>query len=184
MSYDVRFTGQFDLDKPLTLEQYNVLIDFAKADRRHDELSGMPGIWCDWVPSRDGKSIKWNQREGSFYDAGEWMTYLIEHFLKPWGYVVNGKVLWQGHDIEDRGVLLVENNVVSSVEQMDAYKLYEDVRALHEALNGVLPLFVLDRGWDYNCVDTGLKALARHSELGVTVRLAEKIRELGYDKGE
>ena len=57
---------------------------------------------------------------------------------------------------------------------------YEDVKALHEALNSVLALFVLDRGWDYSCVDDGLKALARHPEFATRVSLAEEMDKRGY----
>lgn len=63
-------------------------------------------------------------------------------------------------------------------------ELEEEVKAYHHALNDVLPLFTRYQGFDYNCVHAGLKALALHPELGITVSLSEKIHELGYDKEE
>lgn len=132
MGYITRFSGQFDLDKPLTLEQYNTLVDFAKTDHRHDELSGMPGFWCDWIPTRDGKGIVYADRDTSFEPYTEWLSYIIERFLAPWGYTLNGSVRWQwqGAEISDTGILTVHNNVVSSVKDGDllavgrVYKLF------------------------------------------------------------
>jgi hypothetical protein len=114
MSYHTKFVGQFDLDRPLTLEQFNLLNDFSEADHRHDELSGLPNFWCDWVPAKDGKSIKWNGWDGSFYDYTEWIEFLIEKFLVPWGYTLNGKVAWQGEEVGDHGTILVSANEVST----------------------------------------------------------------------
>lgn len=74
---------------------------------------GQPGLWCQWVPSEDGFGIEWNGTE-KFYRYVEWIEYLIGHFLGPWGYTLNGKVRWQGENEGDRGVLLVEDNVVST----------------------------------------------------------------------
>jgi hypothetical protein len=34
-----------------------------------------PGLWCNWEPTEDGTTIKWNGKE-KFYDSKEWMTYL------------------------------------------------------------------------------------------------------------
>ncbi len=58
-------------------------------------------------------------------------------------------------------------------------KLGKDVEALHLALNSILTLFVQDHGWDYNCVDEALAALARNRDrLPIRVVLTEKIDEL------
>jgi hypothetical protein len=76
--------------------------------------SDQPGLWCHWVPSEDGLSIEHDGGE-KFYNYEEWIEYLIEHFLKPWGYVVTGSVEWIGEDDEDRGTLWVRKNVVKAV---------------------------------------------------------------------
>ena len=75
--------------------------------------AGQPGLWCQWVPSANGKSIVWDGNE-KFYEYVDWIEYLIEHFLKPWGYVVNGSVEWQGEERDDRGLIEVEDNVVTT----------------------------------------------------------------------
>lgn len=77
--------------------------------------AGQPELWCQWVPSEDGTSIEWNGVE-KFYEYVEWLEYLIEHFLKTWGYVLNGRVSWQGEDTDDRGVIHVRNNEIRAVK--------------------------------------------------------------------
>lgn len=72
---------------------------------------GQPGLWCGWVPNNEGTAIVWDGGE-KFYHYEEWVEYLIEHFLKPWGYVLNGEVEWQGEERDDRGMIVVDNNVV------------------------------------------------------------------------
>jgi hypothetical protein len=83
--------------------------------------AGQPSLWCHWVPTEDGNAIEWDEGE-KFYNAEKWMAYLINHFLKPdhiatmpflQGHMLNGSILAQGEDIEDRWRLHVVNNEVS-----------------------------------------------------------------------
>jgi len=73
-----------------------------------------PGLWCQWVPSEDGTIIEWDGVE-KFYNYVEWLEYIIEHFLKPWGYKLNGSVEWQGEDRDDIGQINVVDNVVETL---------------------------------------------------------------------
>jgi hypothetical protein len=79
------------------------------------EPGSQPGLWCKWVPSEDSHGIEWDGSE-KFYEYEAWLEYIISHFLKPWGYVLNGEVTWEGEDRGDIGKLVVENNVVSTLE--------------------------------------------------------------------
>lgn len=74
---------------------------------------GQPGLWCQWVPTEDGKGIEWDEGE-KFYDYEEWLEYIIGHFLEPWGYTVTGEVEWSGDEQGDVGVLVVKSNVVTT----------------------------------------------------------------------
>jgi hypothetical protein len=74
---------------------------------------GQPGLWCQWTASKDGTAIVWDGGE-KFYSYIEWLEYLIEHFLGPWGYVLNGRVDWQGEEDADRGTILVRDNKVKA----------------------------------------------------------------------
>ena len=84
--------------------------------------SGQPGLWCQWAVNDLGTVIEWNGAE-KFYNYVEWLAYLIEHFLKPWGYKLNGEVSWIGEDPDDRGKIIVGDNVVSTKK---ARIVYED----------------------------------------------------------
>ena len=70
-----------------------------------------PGLWCQWVPSEDSMGIEWNGGE-KFYHYTEWLNYIVENFLKPEGYVLNGTVSWQGEGGGDVGVIEVKDNLV------------------------------------------------------------------------
>lgn len=101
---------------------------FAGQDNGPDVLdhnrspNGQPGLWCQWVPTSDRAGIEWNGGE-KFYYYTEWLKYIIEHFLKPWGYVLNGEVEWCGEDRHDVGKIVVDNN---SVKALDGFITYGD----------------------------------------------------------
>lgn len=80
---------------------------------QNEPPTGQPGLWCQWVPTEDGMGLEWDGGE-KFYNFVEWMQYIIDHFLKPWGITVNGEIQWQGEEMGDRGLLIVTNNVVKT----------------------------------------------------------------------
>lgn len=89
-------------------QQMNEL-DFVADDNYPPGL--MPSLWCGWRLSDEAKYIEWNGWE-KFYGYIEWLYILIGDFLKPWGYVLNGEVSWQGEDMEDYGKIVIEQNKV------------------------------------------------------------------------
>jgi len=99
---------------------------YAGQDRGPDILDhnkppkGQPGLWCKWAPTEDGAGIEWNGME-KFYDYTEWLAYLIDHFLEPAGYVLNGEVEWQGEEPDDIGKLVVKDNQVSELAGRKVY---------------------------------------------------------------
>ena len=72
-----------------------------------------PGLWCQWTVREDNDKIGWDGGE-KFYHYVEWMRYIINNFLAPWGYVANGEIAWRGEDIGDVGIIIVDDNDVSS----------------------------------------------------------------------
>lgn len=94
-------TGDFGQDRDPSIADYN------------SPPEGQPGLWCQWVPSEDGTEIVWNGAE-KFYYYVEWIDFLVEKFLKPWGYKVNGRVEWSGEEQGDIGVIEVIDNVVDA----------------------------------------------------------------------
>lgn len=71
---------------------------------------GVPELWCQWVINKEGKLV-WDQGE-KFYEYIPWLKYLISRFFEPNGYVLNGKMEFQGEDDDDFGVIIVTDNVV------------------------------------------------------------------------
>ena len=68
-----------------------------------------PGLWCQWVI--EDNMLVWNGGK-KFYNYIEWLQYLIDNFFEPSGYTLNGQVEWQGEDVDDYGIITVEDNEV------------------------------------------------------------------------
>lgn len=142
MGYTTEFEGRFDLNKKLDDDTFDFLAKLSDTRRmkrsfkeesygiegefyvEDDEEnvtdpntppSTQPSLWCDWAPTVDGKGIEWNQAE-KFYNYVEWLKYLIERVLKEKGYILNGTVKYQGEDEEDKGFIVVEDNIVDMVK--------------------------------------------------------------------
>ncbi|GAB2696468.1 hypothetical protein [Kitasatospora kifunensis] len=155
MGYSTEFTGHVTVAPPLDLHEIAYLRKFADSRRMHRENGpyfvdgtgpfgqghdadiinynapdpSQPGLWCEWEPTDDGTTIEWNGAE-KFYDATEWMQYLIDHFLKLGGHAqgqpgfeqftfdhtVNGTIDAQGEDPDDTWQLIVINNLASNTQ--------------------------------------------------------------------
>jgi len=73
--------------------------------------STQPGLWCQWIPTHDGKELAWDGGE-KFYNYIEWLQYLVDNFFAPYGYKLNGQVKWAGEDRDDVGVITVVDNII------------------------------------------------------------------------
>lgn len=116
MGLNTDFYGKFILDRPLTAEHRAVLEEFADEEHTYEDGRrggpSMPdGYYCQWIPTEDGTGLEWDGVE-KFYYYGEWLQYLIAHFLKPWGYTLSGTVRYAGRTEGVVGIISVENNKV------------------------------------------------------------------------
>lgn len=113
MGYTTDFIGHIDVTPPINQSEQAYLQAFASS-RRYAREGGpyvvpgnpsadnerpanlptkiyntvadqQPGLWCDWVPCWDGCCLAYNGNE-KFYGATRWLTYLIEHLLRPGAY--------------------------------------------------------------------------------------------------
>ena len=108
-----------DYNEPPGQLPYNTNEDFNKrwdAKRKHiEEEKCQPGLWCQWIvvdwEQYDEMILEWNGGE-KFYEYIPWLKYLIKHFFEPWGVKLNGEVHWVGEDSNDRGKIVVTDNVV------------------------------------------------------------------------
>lgn len=161
MGYTTEFTGTVSVTPPLNPDEISYLRSFCETRRMRrakgpyyvggggfwgqaseDDIDdynepppGQPGLWCQWIPiNDDGTDIGWDGGE-KFYNAEEWMRYLIEHFLAEpahargseqderfarftFDHVLNGVVEAQGEDPADLWRLIVRDNAVSRVDAM------------------------------------------------------------------
>lgn len=68
---------------------------------------------------------KWSYIMGQYWVAVnldnyvEWLEYLIQHFIAPWGYKLNGAVVWHGEDSDDIGRIVVTDNVVRVLDRVE-----------------------------------------------------------------
>lgn len=129
MSCDMAFRGEFAVQPPLRSGHLAYLWVFNRTRHmkrdpaittsvndpvveRNTPPEAQPGLPCNWTPSEDGAALVWDGHR-KFVDWEPWLCYLIDHFLKPWGYTVNGSVEWRGEEWLDVGVLRVRDNEVS-----------------------------------------------------------------------
>lgn len=122
MGLNTDFYGQFALDRPLTAEHRAILEEFAEEEHEPSEANAgiqPPTLYCQWRPTEDGTGLEWDGAE-RFYYYGEWLEYLIAHFLTPWGYTLNGTVQYNGWTEGVTGTIHVtDNEVVITREEVD-----------------------------------------------------------------
>lgn len=162
MGYTTDFEGSVTVTPPLNPYEISYLKKFAESRRMYrqhgpyfigggffgqdheadiiDYNSPPPeqhSLWFHWVPDEYGTAIEWDGGE-KFHNANEWMTYLIDTFLKPgaavaselanpvpgrvyaeefehftFDHVLNGVIEAQGEDADDRWRLVVTANTVT-----------------------------------------------------------------------
>ena len=86
-----------------------------------------PGLWCQWVPTEDHKGIIWDGSE-KFYGYIAWLEYIIENFLRRWGYTLSGEVAWRGEETHDTGTIYVLMNRVQTHPFSALVKLAETAK--------------------------------------------------------
>jgi hypothetical protein len=113
MGYTTDFSGTVTIDPPLNEDEISFLEDFNRTRRMHRSggplfvksdgpcgqgsgpdtvLDGnrpdpdQPGLWCQWVPDEyadpPGSELGWDGGE-KFYNAAEWMEYIVNKLLSP-----------------------------------------------------------------------------------------------------
>lgn len=155
MGYTTTFDGMVSVEPPLNAAEVAYLKKFNDSRRMKREQGpyyvdgpgfagqdddgkildynrapdGQPGLWCQWTAADDGSSIYWDGAE-KFYDAAEWMAYVIDHFLKPgaaayaasdpqfneftFDHVLNGVIAAEGEQSGDIWRIVVTNNEVAT----------------------------------------------------------------------
>lgn len=91
-----------------------------------------PGLWCQWIIN-DKDELVWDEGE-KFYHYVDWLDYLISHFFRPSGYILNGVIEYQGEDPSDFGrIVVTDNNVeLKSGEVIYGMDAFEDDELIEE----------------------------------------------------
>ena len=78
-----------------------------------NEGKAQPGLWCEWIPSKDGTALLGPDEEAKFYGCYAWLHYLVNNFLEPWGYTITGEVVREGEDSWDIEKYIAKDNKLS-----------------------------------------------------------------------
>jgi len=89
--------------------------------------------------------LEWDRGE-KFYDYAEWLKYLIDTFLTPWGIELSGEVTWQGEEVGDVGVLSANGKEVSKrkLDRAGEEVPFSEIRG-HEVNERFLRLYLVTR---------------------------------------
>jgi len=161
MGYTTHFEGSVSIVPPLNeqeIEYINKFADTRRMDRENGPYyvggglggqtqdsdvrnhnrppEGQPGLWCQWVATEEGDAIEWDYQE-KFYNAPEWMQYIINHFLGEnplaklndpenfgflQGHKLNGEIYAQGEEADDMWKLEVVDGQVIVKEAKVIYE--------------------------------------------------------------
>ena len=102
--------------KPYSERNKDFNISYKEQRDLIDSGKCQPGLWCQWVVQSneddvEGQQLEWDGDE-KFYEYIAWLKYLITNFFEPWNVKLNGEIEWFGESNDDRGKIVVTDNVV------------------------------------------------------------------------
>jgi hypothetical protein len=126
MGYDVYYNGEVSVTPPLTEGDAAVLRAATNLERTDETRALFAAIAASPEPdlpyhagllevSEDREFILPEQDE-SRHGFRMWLRLLIEHYLAPRGYVLEGEVTWEGEDRDDCGTIFIKDNQVEAVD--------------------------------------------------------------------
>jgi hypothetical protein len=126
MSYSVYYRGEITISPPLSEEHAATVLAFAKKEYNHltkplfariaaSPGPDLPGYWDLFSISEDRTTILPDEDE-STHGLRLCLALLVEHYLAPLGYVLNGEVSWDADDVNDRGCIFIKDNLIEDVD--------------------------------------------------------------------
>jgi hypothetical protein len=126
MGYSVYYRGEIEIVPPLTEEHAEIVLDFSKYERNEKTAPIFEAVVASAEPDLPAHAGLFELSESrdlivpdeceSRHGLRLWLVLLIEHFLAPLGYVLNGEVSWTADDLDDRGSIFVKDNAVECIE--------------------------------------------------------------------
>lgn len=74
----------------------------------------VPPYLVRWSPDEEEK---WAQQDGKKFYI-DWLRFQLNDFLIPWGYVLNGRVTWEGELPGDVGTIVVQDNAITVIREV------------------------------------------------------------------
>ena len=110
MGYSVYYCGDVSVEPPLTEEDAATFLEIVndkRTDRTKDFFDRIAASPEAQIPysvgllelSEDGSQIL-PETDESRAGAGTWLQLVVEHFLVPKGYSVDGEITWNGDEAE------------------------------------------------------------------------------------
>jgi len=128
MGYSVYYRGEIEIAPPLTEEDAEIVLDFSNHRRTAKTAPIFAAVAASAEPNLPGHSGLFElseERDVIVPDEFEsrhglrlWVVLLIEHFLAPLGYILDGEVSWTADEADDRGTIFVKNNTVECVDDL------------------------------------------------------------------
>jgi hypothetical protein len=126
MGYSVYYCGEIDVTPSLTEEDAATFLEIVndkRTDRTKDFFDRVAASPEAQIPysvgllelSEDRSQIL-PETDESRAGAGTWLRLVVEHFLAPKGYSVEGEITWNGDDAEDRGCIYAQGQKVEVVD--------------------------------------------------------------------
>src|SRR5882757_9799059 len=121
MGYPVYYTGELQVSPPLTEEDASVLLAVANLEKTEEARAVFAVIKASSEPDlpyhsgllevSEDRTLIVPEDDESRHGLRMWLVLLIEYFLEPRGYVLNGEIWWTAEDDrEDRGCIYVKDN--------------------------------------------------------------------------
>lgn len=133
MGYTTKFEGEFTVVSQKTNEPAEFLISniqnsidnhYMSDNWRSEKTRGNePATYCQWILKRKNNTytIGWDEGE-KFYEYKEWLQYILDTHLIPFGLSLSGNVRYQGEELGDSGILTIKNDKVVRMTIDDALK--------------------------------------------------------------
>ena len=128
MGYSVYYSGEIEIAPPLTEEDAEIVLDFSNHRRTEKTAPIFAAVAASAEPDLPGHTGLFelsDERDLILPDEFEsshglrlWLVLLIEHFLAPLGYILDGEVSWTADEADDRGTIFVKNNTVECVDDL------------------------------------------------------------------
>jgi hypothetical protein len=128
MGYSVYYRGEIEIAPPLTEEHAETVLAFSNHQRTVKTAPIFAAIAASAeadLPGHAGLLELSEERDLIVPDEFEsrhglrlWLVLLIEHFLAPLGYALNGEVSWTADESDDRGSIFVKDNAVECVDDL------------------------------------------------------------------